>query len=190
MTHNLRRPYHFAFGLALTGAVAVTAPVQAEERVCNTSLGAIVVDNLRVPANGTCRLTRTRVKGTILVERNAALFASRVVVIGNVQAEGARNVQVYGRSRVGGSVQIGQGGAARVLNSIVDGSIQLTSNTRALEVSNNTVGADVQAFSNTGGVEISDNAIDGNLQCKSNRPAPTGGGNTVQGAKEDQCRSL
>ena len=32
--------------------------------------------------------------------------------------------------------------------------------------------------------------VDGNLQCKGNRPRPTGGGNVVQGDKEDQCRSF
>ena len=30
----------------------------------------------------------------------------------------------------------------------------------------------------------------GNLQCKENVPSPTGGGNVVQGNKEDQCRRL
>jgi hypothetical protein len=48
----------------------------------------------------------------------------------------------------------------------------------------------VQAFSNSGGVVIRSNHIDGNLQCKENNPAPTGGGNTVEGNKEDQCRRL
>jgi hypothetical protein len=37
---------------------------------------------------------------------------------------------------------------------------------------------------------ISQNRIDGNLQCKENNPAPTGGGNVVQGNKEDQCKRL
>jgi hypothetical protein len=74
----------------------------------------VTVDNLRVPQNATCRLDRTRIKGTIKVERNATLRARRVRVIGNVQAENARRVVVIRSSRVGGSVQIGQGGAARV----------------------------------------------------------------------------
>ncbi|MBW4556972.1 MAG: hypothetical protein KME59_13680 [Trichormus sp. ATA11-4-KO1] len=46
------------------------------------------------------------------------------------------------------------------------------------------------AFQNTGGLTIKNNRIDGNLQCKENRPAPTGGGNIVQGNKEDQCSRL
>ena len=92
-------------------------------------------------------------------------------------------------SRVGGSVQVKQGGGAAVTESAVDGSIQLESNRPALRVRTRRW-VRVQAFQNRGGVEIEDNRIDGNLQCKSNSPAPTGGGNTVQGNKEDQCRRL
>jgi len=44
--------------------------------------------------------------------------------------------------------------------------------------------------STVGGVEVSDNRINGNLQCKENDPAPTGGGNIVQGNKGDQCARL
>jgi hypothetical protein len=52
------------------------------------------------------------------------------------------------------------------------------------------VGGSVQVFQNKGGVRLARNRIDGNLQCKENRPAPTGGGNVVQGNKEDQCARL
>jgi hypothetical protein len=37
---------------------------------------------------------------------------------------------------------------------------------------------------------ITSNRVNGNLQCKSNNPRPTGGGNIVQGNKEDQCARL
>jgi hypothetical protein len=42
----------------------------------------------------------------------------------------------------------------------------------------------------SGGVSIISNTIDGNLQCKENQPAPTGGGNIVQGNMEDQCANF
>jgi hypothetical protein len=45
-------------------------------------------------------------------------------------------------------------------------------------------------FQNPGGVSITSNRVNGNLQCKENVPAPTGGGNIVQGNKEDQCAGL
>jgi len=93
-------------------------------------------------------------------------------------------------SRIGGSVQVKQGGAARVLDSHVNADIQYDANRAALEASRNVVGGSVQVFQNTGGVALFRNTIDGNLQCKENRPAPTGGGNVVQGNKEDQCARL
>jgi hypothetical protein len=111
-------------------------------------------------------------------------------VIGNVQGENAANVRVIEGSRVGGDVQVVQGGAATVANSRVDGNIQFESNRRKLNIIRNVVGGDVQAFQNRGGVEIRRNRIDGNLQCKANRPPPTGGNNVVEGNKEDQCRRL
>ena len=51
---------------------------------------------------------------------------------------------------------------------------------------------DVQVFQHRGGpgIDVSANTIGGNLQCQSNRPAPTGGGNVVDGSKEGQCRAL
>jgi hypothetical protein len=42
----------------------------------------------------------------------------------------------------------------------------------------------------SGGGSASRDRIDGNPQCEENRPAPTGGGNVVQGNKEDQCSRL
>jgi hypothetical protein len=173
-------------------AVAVLAPASAsaEERVCRGSLGATTVDNLRVPQNATCTLTGTYVKGTVKVERAATLYARNVRVVGNVQGENAKRVNVTRGSRVGGSVQVKQGGAASVWDSFVTFDVQYDSNRGALEAARNVVGGNVQVFQNTGGVRIASNRIDGNLQCKANRPAPTGGGNVVQGNKEDQCARL
>jgi hypothetical protein len=186
----MTRTLALATAAVLLAGLAAPSPAAAEERTCRGTLGRITVDNLRVPTGASCTLDRTRVKGTIKVERGGRLTASNVVVIGNVQAEGAAQVVVRGSSRVGGSVQVVNGGGATVADSRVDGSIQLEDNRGALAVLRSTIGADVQAFQNRGGVTVSRNRIDGNLQCKENRPGPTGGGNVVEGSKEDQCRRL
>ena len=156
--------------LAVCGLAAFAAPASAEERSCRGSIGAVTVDNLRVPAGATCTLTRTYVKGTVKVARSATLRAYAVRVVGNVQGEGHRSITVSEGSRVNGSLQAKQGGGAVVKDSIF--------------------GSDVQFFTNAGTIRILRNRINGNLQCKSNRPAPTGGGNVVQGNREDQCRNL
>ena len=174
--------------LALVVAAIAASPAFAEERTCRGTLGAVTVDNLRVPQNATCRLNGTFVKGTIKVEPGATLIARSVRVIGNVQGENASNVVVRESSRIGGSVQVKQGGAAAVLSSRITGDIQYDANRRYLKANGNKVGGSIQVVGNSGGAEIFRNVIDGNLQCKENSPAPTGGGNIVGGNKEDQCR--
>jgi hypothetical protein len=179
--------------LAVLGActlAALAAPASAEERVCRESLGAITVDNLRVPSDATCTLNGTSVKGTIKVESNATLNARGIAIVGNVQSEYARQVNVLEGSRVGGSVQVKQGGGATVNDSFVTGDIQYESNATQLRALRNEVGGSIQAFQNIGGVELRNNVIDGNLQCKENWPAPVGGENIVGGNAEDQCARL
>jgi hypothetical protein len=156
-------------GGALAGVGLMATPALAEERTCRGRIGATTVDNLRVPQGASCTLERTRVKGTVKVENGATLNAFRIRVIGNVQAEGAAAVNVA-RSRIGGSVQIVQGRRSRL--------------------SGNAVKGDVQYFENSGRISIRRNRIDANLQCKENRRRPRGGGNVVQGNKEDQCSRL
>ncbi len=92
------------------------------------------------------------------------------------------------RSRIGGSVQVKQGGAATVRRARITGDIQYDANRRYLRANRNKVGGSIQVIGNSGGAEIYRNVIDGNLQCKENSPAPTGGGNVVGGNKENQCR--
>lgn len=177
---------------AITGlfAFAEPGPVSAEERTCRGRIGAITLDNIRVPPGATCRLVGTKAKGTVKIENNAKLIAKDVVVIGNVQAENAKNVKVLQDSRVGGSVQVKQGDKAKVANSKVNGDIQYDDNDEKVVARKNKVGGNIQVFQNTGGVVIFGNVVDGNLQCKENKPRPTGGKNKVDGNREDQCKRL
>lgn len=171
------------FSLSAVASLAVVAlsspPAHAEERVCRGTIGASSIDgDVVVPRDATCRLRGTRVDGNVQVRRGATLIARGVRVGGNIQAEGHQKVVVrprtvdeqVRRSRVGGSIQLEQGGGGRLLRTVVD--------------------SDVQLFSNDARFVVRKNAIDGNLQCKGNDPAPTGGGNSVQGNKEDQCAGL
>ena len=179
-----------SIAMAIAGLCALPASAAAEERVCRGTIGAVTLDNVRVPQGASCTLSRTYVKGTVKIERNATLRATGVRVVGNVQGENARKAEVINGSRVGGSVQVVQGGAATVADSFVNGDILYDENAAYLRALRNRVGGNVQAFQNTGGVRIARNVINGNLQCKENVPRPTGGGNRVGGNKEDQCARL
>jgi hypothetical protein len=158
-----------ALTVGLAGAASIATPAFAEERSCRGAIGAIKVDDLRVPEGASCKLNGTRIEGSLRVERGARLNASRIRVVGNVHAEGAAAVNVAA-SRIGGRIDIVQGGRSRLHRTIVNG--------------------DVQYFENRGSISISRNRIDGNLQCKANSPGPKGGRNVVQGNKEDQCSRL
>jgi len=173
--------------LALALLLGGNEPALADDYNCTGSVGAITVDNLRVPQNATCTLTGTTVEGNVFVENNATLHAYSVRVDGNIQAENAAQVNVYTGSVVGGSVQIVQSGAADIQGVAINSDLYFDDNSQYLNAANNTIGGNLQAFQNTGGVSIVGNTIDGNLQCLSNVPAPTGGGNIVYGSMEDQC---
>ncbi len=188
MNHFVKFGLTGLLALILVGFAAGVS--RAEEITCQGFLGAVTVDNLRVPQNGSCTLRGTKVEGTIKVENGASLTAWQVRVMGNVQAEGAAVVRVLAGSTVGGSIQLKQGGAAQVDQVQVNADIQYESNSGILSATRNQVGGNVQVFQNTGGVIIKQNMIDGNLQCKENTPPHTGGNNIVQGNKEDQCANL
>ena len=166
------------------------APAMAEETTCRGSMGQRTVDNVKVPQGATCILEGTTVKGTVYVNNNATLKAIDVRVNGNVQGENARRVVVRGGSVVDGSVQVVQGGTAKVAGSRIGSDILFDSQNGNVIAKGNKVGGNISAFQNKGGVKIAGNNVDGNLQCKTNSPRPTGGNNTVQGEKEDQCKSL
>ena len=94
------------------------------------------------------------------------------------------------KTRVQGTVQVARNATLYAKTARINGHVQAENAKLVSVTANTTVGGSIQAFENTGGVVIKGNRVDGNLQCKSNIPAPTGGGNIVQGNKEDQCARL
>ena len=176
--------------LAMAMLLAGNFNALANDYTCIGTVGAITVDDLRVPQNATCTLNGTQVDGNIFVENNATLLADDVHVNGNIQAENAARVNVYPGSFVGGNIQIKQSGAADIHGVDIHGELYFDDNDLFLNAANNTIGGNLQAFQNTGGVSIISNTIGANLQCKENVPPPTGGGNIVDGNMEDQCKNF
>jgi hypothetical protein len=99
---------------AVTSLLMWAAAALADDTVCQGVLGEVSVVNLIVPDGSTCTLNDTRVEGNIHVGRGAKLTAKGVDVDGNIQAVGARSVNVVVldgvRSFLGGNIQIKQGG--------------------------------------------------------------------------------
>lgn len=129
--------------------------------------------------------------GNVLVYGGGSLTTFGAEIDGNVLADGASFVLVE-QTTVNGDIQLDDlaGSTSSVLNSTVDGNIQVFDNNVPLVIEDNQVGGDVQAFGNLGGVAVNGNDIDGNLKCQSNTPPPTGGNNQVNGNKENQCSGL
>lgn len=173
--------------LAFAGALQPAPAGTSGNVICtNLALGAIAVDSVIVPANAACQLRGTRLTGSILVNGQAVLDAADVEVNGSLQAQGAADVIVFGTSRFGGSVQIEQGGAARVERAQITGDLQIASQRGKVVAGANRITGNLQAIGNRGGLLIVDNTMNGNLQCKDNVPAPVVSSN-VAAAIEDQC---
>ena len=164
--------------------------IQEGDSTCQGFLGAVTVKNLQVPQGVSCTLNGTRVEGNIKVEKDASLTVQNVTVIGSIQAESARLVEVLAGSMVWGNIQLKQGGPVRIENVRVKRDIQFESNQGIASIAGNQVGGNLQVFHTVGGINIANNIVNGNLQCKENSPSPDGGNNTVQGNKEDQCAGL
>ncbi len=178
-----------ALMMGLAALLMAASVAQAEERSCRGTIGGATVDNVRVPQGASCTLNGTKVEGTVLVERNAKLFANGIRVKGNVQSEGFRSIFLRQDSRVVGSVQLENGledGVARVANSTINGDLQFFSNQARMVASGNTILANFQANQNKGGLVIENNRISSVLSCQENDPRPTGGNNRA-GDKEGQC---
>src|SRR5680860_1226633 len=93
----------FASLMAIAMLLGIPAVGIAEERTCRGTIRSKTLDNVKVPSGASCKLKAVKVKGTIKVGRNARLEAIGVRVIGNIQAENARNVIVRAGSRSAGA---------------------------------------------------------------------------------------
>lgn len=163
--------------------------ILAEEVTCQGTISDVTVDSVQVPDRKTCVLNGIKVRGDVKVAANAKLKAYAVRVRGNIQAEKAAVVFVSD-SLVGGSIQIKQSERASIFSSRVKRDLQFEANSGELLANRNRIGGSLQGIKNTGQLSITYNYIFGNLQCKDNQPQPTGGGNVVQGNREEQCSKL
>jgi hypothetical protein len=154
---------------------------------CDGRIGRTSVDEVDVPSGATCTLQGTMVNGNVSVGAGGTLVARGVTVDGDVEGESARVVVMSGYSRVGGNLQLDQGGSSTVSDSQIHGDLQTSQQTGALTVLHNRVGGSLQVGQNSGRVTISGNRIGGDLECEQNTPAPRGGGNRVSGHRAGQC---
>jgi hypothetical protein len=173
-----------------TASVTVLASSTPPEQDGCVFRNRTFASNVDVPDGTSCVFTNVRIRGDLRLGRGASVAGVDLRVDGDVEGKAASGLTLT-TSRIDGDLQFEGGGSVDVRQTLIEGNLQLASNDGRLLVEDNTVDGDVQVFRNRGGpFTIAGNTIDGNLQCKENDPAPTGGGNVVDGNKEDQCRTL
>jgi hypothetical protein len=168
--------------------------VFAEETICADAFLTGVHENVVVPAGTVCE-SSAQIDGNVKV-LGAFIAHPASRIHGDVDAEpGHSFVRLLGPDVVvSGNVQL-KGGAGPdtsgyLAGTVVGGNFQAEENLNLLVAEGGTIGGNLVVVKNSGGSEISGNVIVGNLQCKENEPAPTGGGNTAGGKKDDQCAEL
>lgn len=108
--------------------------------------------------------------------------------IENLEVPDGRKCVLESGVEIDGNVELGTGSEFYAQGVRVGGNVQ-GQRAATVVIENATIGGNVQ-LDIGGTVTLRTNTVDGNLQCKQNQPAPTGGGNRVQGNKEDQCAML
>ncbi|MEZ4834130.1 MAG: hypothetical protein R2873_19470 [Caldilineaceae bacterium] len=98
-----------------------------------------------------------RASGDVTVGSGAAPKASRLVVDGHVQAQGAAVVTIHNSSIVGGNVTVNGGDSATVDGVLILGDLTVEGNRRALAVTGNQVGGAVQITGNQSGLVVRSN---------------------------------
>lgn len=157
---------------------------------CDGRLADISVDgDVTVPAGATCELVGTTVEGNVSVGHGARLYARHADVDGDIEGEGTTVVDVADDTDVGGNVQLESGATVTIRDSHVDGDLGLEDQHGVSTVTGDSVHGNVELDGNHDAVHLSHTRIGGDLSCQDNTPAPDGGGNTVSGDREDQCRS-
>jgi hypothetical protein len=176
----------------VSGAASVTVmtgPSPPEPGACEVRNRTFARD-VEIADGTSCTFTNVRIRGNLTLGRGSTLVGMDLEVEGNIEGKAATRLTLT-TSRVDGDLQFEEGGSVLVRQTVIDGDLQLESNNGSLHVEDNRIDGNVQVFKNRGGpFTISDNRIEGQLQCKENDPPPTGGGNIVDGSKEDQCRTL
>ncbi|MCB0116590.1 MAG: hypothetical protein KDD84_20975, partial [Caldilineaceae bacterium] len=171
------------------GEPQVPTPPGGNSVTCQGFIGAGSYQNITVPDGGICNLVGARASGDVTVGSGATLKASRLVVDGHVQAQGAAVVTIHNSSIVGGNVTVNGGDSATVDGVLILGDLTVEGNRRALAVTGNQVGGAVQITGNQSGLVVRSNTVTGALQCQNNSLWPVADGNQAA-SLADQCVAL
>jgi hypothetical protein len=170
-------------------AALVGAPTAAAgDTTCVETLTE-TYDNVVVPAGAHCHLLGARVKGNVLVLRDATLsivsdpigsgglgLGNPTVVEGNVQAENARSLGITA-SQVRGNVQVKGASEGMVsLLAFIGGNIQVEGMAGRLSLAISGIGGGLEVTKSSGRIELGLISITGSVKIADNVVPNTGAG--------------
>ncbi|HEX2174543.1 MAG TPA: hypothetical protein VHG70_01425 [Nocardioidaceae bacterium] len=161
----------------VTGAPAAFA---TSARVCDGTIGNVVVDRLEVPEGATCRLHGTTVRDSVDVEEGGRLIARDAMIDGDVHAtEGPRTVRLLDTEvsgnihvrRATGPVVIGNAGCR--VDPVAGGNIALVHNSGDIAVCQMSIRGNLHLIRNSGRIGVFANRVGNNLHARENTGAIT-----------------
>lgn len=147
---------------------------------CNGTIGAVTVNDIAVPANATCTLDGTRVRGNITVGTNGTLVARAVRVDGSIQAEDALALRTSANSVINGDIQAKRRAAVRIEATTIIGNLQIEEQGTSLITSGSRIGGNLQV-SKAASADITGAVVGGDIQLDENRGALQATGADVRG---------
>jgi hypothetical protein len=213
-----------AAGVASAALVAagLTAPAALASGTNATCIGGLppgTYQNVTVPAGARCTIDGSdTITGNVTVATGAALIdgadGAGALIGGNLQADHAQEVEVFGGS-VGGNVQLtAMSGQSLVCGGTVGndlvaqdnaahsgigdtgigcpgerigGNLTVQNNPGDVEVVANTVAGNISVHNNTGGGDLVSNSAGGSCQLFNDNPPILGDSNTVPPGHQNTC---
>jgi hypothetical protein len=110
-----------------------------EVLTCTAELTGVSVDEVIVPADGSCILTDSAVNGNVSVGQNAYFQATNTAIGGKVRANAALTVFIDSDSSVGRSVEASDTAQVYVFNATVNGDIDVDRAAEVVQICGTTV---------------------------------------------------
>jgi hypothetical protein len=149
-----------------------------------------IIGTYEVPRNARCTFTDVRILGGLELREGSSLVGTRLTVSGRVQADRALEL-VLDDSRLFGELIFERGGSVTIRDTDIERKVELRANLGVITVSDSWIDDSLTLESNRGGPFTLLRNTSERLQCKENDPAPTGGGNVVEGGEDGgQCEGL
>ena len=124
---------------AVAVVLAIASPAAARDLRCDGVFKGKTFDDVTVPRGAACTLINSKVRGDVKARANAYFQATRTVVRGDVEGNGAQTIFVDTGTKVTGSVESKDSAQFFVFNSTVGEDIEPEGTAQAVQICGNSV---------------------------------------------------